>query len=343
MSNAPQNLENSLKIADSPHDAYSSVTFSQEEFASPLFEIIYDGNLDHFDLDTLKNRRSVISTGLMKQFRPDIILTCLVTFAIGVLAPFIWEFKAFDSPYTIVQLLDYYAAYIHTYRRSIKKGIMLCPCVTLIMHGARKELVDLAQFCRIKDPTGLFRAPLLNIKIFYLSEISDMLIDKGWPWTFPIFVMKYYDHSDIVNLMVEKFTDLLTNHNKDGIFSDPIANAMLYISTVRDLETTDEISRNLIHILGDLDMELDPRILNRTQNFYAKTKQETRQKTLHECLLLAVEKRFPTAPQSLSTSILGIHESDQLMSLMNEVLTSGSLNAFTNAVDATLQRQSQGV
>ncbi|MDR1855703.1 MAG: hypothetical protein LBR22_00870 [Desulfovibrio sp.] len=90
-------------------------------------------------------------------------------------------------------------------------------------------------------------------------------------------------------------------------------------------------------------MELDPEIKARTENFYMRTlqkgMQEGLQEGIQECLLIAVAKRFPKAPESLIASIRCIHGSDRLLALVGEFATSKSLKAFTNALNMTLKQQ----
>ncbi|MDR1856714.1 MAG: Rpn family recombination-promoting nuclease/putative transposase, partial [Desulfovibrio sp.] len=266
-------IEDMFKI-HIPHDAYALIAYAYYIFMMALFKVMYQDQLKHFDLTTIKYEPTDISTVGMRRLRPDGILTCLMSMGANIIAPFIWEFKSYVDPETIIQLLDYCTTFIHRHMTDILSGTMRVPCVTLITQGARNKLSTLENLCKIKDPTGLFRAPKIFVKIFDITKVPDRLIEAGWPWTFPIFVMKYYNHSNIVNLLSEKISDLLINHNKDHFFSQPVADALLYIGAVRGQEVHNEICKKINLNLRGANMELDPEIKDRTENFFLRTLQE---------------------------------------------------------------------
>jgi hypothetical protein len=343
-----------------PHDAFSRVGLMILAFILLLFKIIYKKHLKYFNLDTLTRLPADLITSYFRSSHPDAVLSCEMQNLSEGTRAFLWEYKAHDDPDTICQLLNHATAFISCHFDKIKKGEMLLPNLTLIMQGTRKKLKTFKNYITVKDPTGLFDSIKIKVTIFWISKVSDKDIKEGWPWTFPIFVMKYWEHPKLARLMAEKIADLLRHHNANGFFNKHIGNAMMYIFLVRGIEMVQEINAIVNSITGGMYMEFTDEVKDRATTYYdrlqadmlesnQKNRQEGRQegikegeqKTMQKVLVECIDTRFPDAPKSLGTRIRRIHEPEYLHALLKDALTSASLATFENAVNAMLQRQAQ--
>jgi hypothetical protein len=73
-------------------------------------------------------------------------------------------------------------------------------------------------------------------------------------------------------------------------------------------------------------------------------REEGRQEALQDAVLHLATQRYPEAvSESLGAKIRSIHDSDWLLTLLSNIPTSTSFQAFEHEVDMTLQRQGQMV
>jgi hypothetical protein len=350
------------------HDTFYVSQFLEERFAKSLFTIMLGDDVEYFDLTTLTVSSNRYVSFNLQNIYVDLTFHCKL-----IVPPFcdtihIAEHKSGMHNEVIFQLMKYDFTLIERHRNEIENKSMPFPALWLILQGDAKKINYLSELA-VNAPTNLFTPPLLHINIFRFADVTDAQINARWPDSLPILVMRDYKNPDIIEILDERIDDILHHHNSDYFFDRHIADSLAYIFSIsskfhkekifeltqkisggREMDYGNYLRKNLNSVLVQIgetrgrEEGREEGMQEGLQKGMQKGMQEGREEALQDAVLHLATQRYPeAAAESLGAKIRSIHDRDWLLTLLSNIPTSASFQAFEQEVDMTLQRQGQMV
>jgi hypothetical protein len=231
----------------------------------------------------------------------------------------------------------------------------------LILQGERAKFVPLSDvLLKITCKISKF-IPTLNPIIIDLSEFTEEEIEKGWPYTYPVEIMKEYRNEDIVNIFAsihKKVQDheYFKVENLSSDLGSSLEYTKSYIVSLKKGRTIQEVNDAIQQHAGGESMtfsQLSWKLFGKDSLYLAREQgreegrkmaveasfQKGRQEGLQDYLIRSVSRRFAPPSKTLRNKISRIEKPVVLENLLDAVGTQGDLKSIENMVDAALQQQ----
>jgi hypothetical protein len=361
------------KGSHTPHDNYFIGEYSNPENGKQLIRTAFRNDkktLNILKLETLQLETGTLFDDSNNKFHPDLVFSCQTIYGKNALIFFILEHKSYHDRHIPIQVgINYYQLLNTLWHSGKYKGKKLPYIIPIVvLQGNRAKYIPLTELFN-KKFLGIPRLQDPDVVILHLSEITEEMIKKDWPRSFPLLILKEYRNPKLLDIMSAGIVDIQRNHNSKNEYDKLISHTISYIADIKKRKV-ESIKKYIAKQGGDIvSMEammertlgeyFEDRYKAKEKRLQAQEKrlndlykdkekrlqaQEKRYKDLAERNILknlrnsvkvVLNQRFGTIPRSLSGRLCHIEKPKTLNMLLAAAAKCDNLSTFGSIVDAT--------